>query len=124
MRYKAECVNENWLIYTRADELLVDEVVRFENFKSDLTRISPRLGLDHNIFDDMKTIHAKGDFRPEKKGEKKKPAAIIGPNERAHHRAPCAREIEAFGYDYPAFAGLLSATPPAAEPLVGAGMGE
>ena len=104
LRYKADCVNENWLIYTRADELLVDDVVHFESFEADLARISPRLGLDHNLFEDMKSIHAKGNFRPEdgaKKADKKKPAAVIGPNERAIIERLCAREIEAFRYDYP-----------------------
>ena len=107
LRYKAETVNENWLIYTRGDEIVVDDVVRFESFEADLARISPRLGLDHNIFDEMKSIRAKGDFRPgkdapapEKKAEKK-PTAAIGPNEAAIIERLCAREIEAFRYDMP-----------------------
>ena len=58
-------MNENWLIYTRGDEILVDDVVRFESFEADLARISPRLGLDHNLYEDMKSIRAKGDFRPD-----------------------------------------------------------
>lgn len=103
LRYKAECVNENWLIYTRGDEILVDDVVRFESFEADLARISPRLGLDHNVYEDMRSIRAKGDFRPGTAGKmpEKKPAALIGPNEAAIIERLCAGEIAAFQYDYP-----------------------
>ena len=107
IRYRAEYVNENWLIYTRGDEIVVDDVVRFERFDEDLARLSPRLGLDHNIYDDMKSIRAKGDFRPGASGGEpvaaapKKPAAAIGPNEAAIIARLCAREIAAFQYDSP-----------------------
>jgi hypothetical protein len=103
LRYKAGCVNENWLIYTRADELLVDDVVRFESFEADLARISPRLGLDHNLYEDMKSIRAKGDFRPDNAETKpeRNPAALIGPNEAAIIERLCAGEIAAFQYNHP-----------------------
>jgi len=99
LRYRAEFVNENWLIYTRGDEILVDDVVRYESFEADLGRISQRIGLDHNIYEDMRAIRAKGDFRPAN-GEKK-PAARIGPNEAAIIERLCFKEIEAFRYDAP-----------------------
>ena len=106
LRYRAEYLNENWLIYTRGDEILVDDVVRFESFEADLARISPRLGLDHNLYDDMKSIRAKGDFRPDTSGNgdgkpDRKPAARIGPNEAAIIGRLCRKEIEAFHYDVP-----------------------
>jgi hypothetical protein len=107
LRYRAEYVNENWLIYTRGDEILVDDVVRFESFESDLARISPRLGFDHNIYDDMKTIRAKGDFRPESSRSaagQGKAAARIGPQEAAIIERLCINEIRAFNYDTPRFA--------------------
>lgn len=100
LRYRAEFANENWLIYTRADEILVDDVVRYENLESDLARISPRLGLEHNIYDDMKFIRAKGDIRPVKGGDQAgtKAAVRIGPNESAIIEGLCAKEMEAFQY--------------------------
>ena len=106
LRYRAEYVNENWLIYTRGDEILVDDVVRFESFEADLARISPRLGLDHNLYDDMKSIRAKADSRPGAIDQAetlsdRRPAARIGPNEAAIIARLCAREIEAFQYDMP-----------------------
>jgi hypothetical protein len=103
LRYKAECVNENWLIYTQGDRLMVDDVVRFESFEADLARISARIGLDHNVYEDMKSIRAKSDFRPAKpEGEKKTPRALIGPTEATIISILCAKEIEAFAYPLPA----------------------
>jgi hypothetical protein len=101
LRYKAECVNENWLIYTQGDRLLVDDAVRFESFEADLARISARIGLDHNVYEDMKSIRAKSDFRPAKP-EKKAPRELIGPTEARVISMLCAKEIEVFQYPVPA----------------------
>jgi hypothetical protein len=94
LRYRAEYVNENWLIYTRGDALMVDDVVRYENLEEDLGRVSAHIGLDHNLHEDMRQIRAKGDFRPGKQGGRDRhvidasAARIIGDL--------CAKEIEAF----------------------------
>jgi hypothetical protein len=103
LRYRAEYVNENWLIYTQGDKLLVDDVVRFESFETDLARVSARIGLDHNIYEDMKAIRAKGDFRPDNQ-EKGAPApkAMLGAKEAAIVELLCAKEIAMFSYAPPA----------------------
>ena len=106
LRYKADCVNENWLIYTRGDEILVDDVVRFESLEADLARISPRLGLDHNLHEDMKSIRAKDGSRPAAAGTKDKQpdwqsGGVIGPNEAEIIERLCLKEIEAFQYGFP-----------------------
>ena len=94
MRYRADYVNENWLTYTAGDELLVDDVVRYEHRAEDLARISARLGLDHNLHEDMRAINAKGSFRPKSEPEE----ARLGPEEIAIIGGLCAKEIERFGY--------------------------
>ena len=93
LRYRADFVNENWLIYTAGDKLLVDDVVRFEHLEEDLARISERIGFDHNIYDDMKSIKAKSGYRP---SHEAKPE--IGPLEDEIIRSLCSKEIETFRY--------------------------
>ena len=97
LRYRAEYVNENWLIYTHGDQIVVDDTVRFEHFEGDLARISDRLGLDRNIYDDMKGIRAKSDFRPAASAASR-PAETIGPAQAEIIRTLCIKEIEAFDY--------------------------
>ena len=98
MRHRADFVNENWLIYTAADKVLVDDVVRFENLEVDLARISTRIGLDHNLYNDMKGIKAKAGFRPEKQvGEDS-----ISAEDAGLIRALCRKEVETFQYAWPA----------------------
>lgn len=94
MRYRADYVNENWLTYTAGDKLLVDDVVRYEHREQDLARVSERIGLDHNLHDDMARINAKGSFRPKTETSE----SLIGPEEEAIIRGLCAKEIELFGY--------------------------
>ena len=45
---------------------MVDFVVRYETLEEDLAEVSARIGLEHNLYEDMKDIRAKGDFRPER----------------------------------------------------------
>ncbi len=97
LRYRAEYVNENWLIYSQGDRIVVDDTVRFEQFEADLARISERIGLDHNIYDDMKGIRAKSDFRPAKDAAER-PAERLGPAQASIIGQLCIKEIEAFGY--------------------------
>ncbi len=98
IRYRADFVNENWLIYTAGDELLTDDVVRYEHLAEDLGRISASIGLPHNLHDDMKAINAKGSYRP-----KVAPCeSLIGPDEEAIIGLLCRKEIEACRYSRPA----------------------
>ena len=94
IRYRADFVNENWLIYTSGDRLMVDDVVRYETRERDLARISARVGLDHNLHDDMARINAKTSFRPRsEQGDD-----ILRPADQEIIAALCAKEIELFGY--------------------------
>ncbi|TPE53540.1 sulfotransferase family 2 domain-containing protein [Amaricoccus solimangrovi] len=95
IRYRADYVNENWLTYTSGDRLLVDDTVRYEHREEDLARISERIGLDHNLHEDMSRINAKGSFRP--KAERSE--SLLGPGEIALVRGLCAAEIARFGYE-------------------------
>jgi hypothetical protein len=95
MRYRADYVNENWLTYTAGDTLLVDDVVRYEHRAEDLERISARIGLDHNLHEDMKGINAKGSFRP----KSEKVETLLSPDDIGLIRGLCAKEIERFGYE-------------------------
>ena len=98
LRYRAEYVNENWLIYTHGDQIVVDDTVRFENFEGDLARISDRLGLDRNIYDDMKGDPRQVRFPPRRRAPRRAPAETIGPAQAEIIRTLCIKEIEAFDY--------------------------
>jgi hypothetical protein len=94
LRYFPEHINENWNIYTAGDEPLVDAVVRYERLEEDLAHVSERIGLPHNIYDDMKAIKAKSGIRP----DAVEVDELIGPEEEALIRGLCAKEIASFGY--------------------------
>ena len=64
MRYNPWFINENWAMYTQADEVLVDFFVRYEHLEADLAAVSARLGFERNVYDDMKAISAKKGIRP------------------------------------------------------------
>jgi len=97
MRHRAEFVNENWLIYTAGDEVLVDDVERYERLDIDLGRISARIGLNHNIYVDLKHNNAKAGFRPDKQGRQ----GEIAPDDAAIIGALCRKEIESCHYAWP-----------------------
>ncbi len=50
--------------YFENGKILVDQFVRYENFKNDLTKISEILKLPENIYDIFKNIKAKSNIRP------------------------------------------------------------
>mgnify|MGYP006872181584 CR=1 FL=1 len=50
--------------YFENGKVLVDQFVRYENFKNDLTKISEILKLPENIYDIFKNIKAKSNIRP------------------------------------------------------------
>ncbi len=76
------------------DALQVDLVVHFETLEADLAEVSRRIGLPFNIYDDMKSIRAKGDIRPRGAEEKQE----LNQNQRALIALLCEKEFEAFGY--------------------------
>lgn len=94
LRYFPEHINENWNIYTAADEIMVDAAVRYENLEDDLAEVSRRIGLPTNLYDDMRAIKAKAGIRPERVDARE----LIGPEEEALISGLCAKEIEAFDY--------------------------
>ena len=95
LRYRAGSINENWAFYTSRDELLVDFAVRYERLESDLGAVSERLGLDRNIYDVMKDVHAKGDTRPSGAGVD----SVLSEENRRLIATLCHKEMELFGYD-------------------------
>ena len=93
MRYNPWFINENWAMYTQNDEVLVDFFVRYEHLEADLAEVSRRIGLERNLYEDMRGISAKGGIRPPSQRSAGLTAAgrkMIG--------LLCAPEIERFGY--------------------------
>ena len=94
IRYQADHINYNWKYYTLNDNPIVDFAVRFESFEEDLAIVSDRIGLDHNIYDDMKSIRAKSGFRP----KSAKATSILKDRHKALIAVLCRREMELYGY--------------------------
>lgn len=77
----------------------MDLCIRYENMEEDFRKISERLGLDTQFFDDLRLVQMKVEHRP------KNPR----PSERFQEfpdgldivRMLCAPEIEAYGYKGP-----------------------
>jgi hypothetical protein len=95
IRYHAEAINDNWPIYTQNDVPLVDFLVRYEAFEEDLAVVSQRIGLDHNLHDDMKSLRAKGDLRPRDATHD----TLLDDRHRTLVSILCEREIRLVGYD-------------------------
>jgi hypothetical protein len=95
MRYHPDFVTENWKMCTRSDALIVDDVARYESLESDLDRISRSIGLDRNIYDDLKHIRTKSIYRPKNPETRYR----MTEEERSIVRLMCRREFETFGYD-------------------------
>lgn len=94
LRYHAQMINENWLIYTEGDALLVDDVVKFETLEADLGRVSARIGLKRNVHEDMKSVETKTQTRAETDA----PQSVIDERARQTIYNLCIREFEMFGY--------------------------
>lgn len=92
LRYRPERLNENWRLLTDCDEVIVDFVVRFERLREDLAEVSRRIGLPHNIHDDMSTLKAKAGVRP----RRARPAEMLTGKHRTVIDLLCEKEIEAF----------------------------
>ena len=92
LRYNPWFINENWEMYTRADRVLVDFIVRYERLEADLAEVSARLGLPRNLYEDMRAISAKKGIRPQTAD----PARLTEAG-RQMVSLLCAPEIEMFG---------------------------
>ena len=58
----------NWKIITDEDgKLMLDQVLKYENLKNDLAKLSEKINLDFNIYDIFKDISAKTNRRPKDK---------------------------------------------------------
>lgn len=95
LRYRAGLINENWTLYSEQDRVIVDFVVRYEHLEEDLAVISDRIGLDHNIFDEMKSIRTKEGHRPRNDST----APVLTEDQKETIRRLCAREMALLGYE-------------------------
>jgi hypothetical protein len=94
IRYRAGLINENWLMYTERDEVVLDYLVKYEDLEAGLAVVSEKIGIDHNIYDDLSRIHAKGSHRP----KEKKAADVISDRHRMLISTLCEKEIDLFDY--------------------------
>jgi hypothetical protein len=107
LRYMPELINENWPMYTEKDEVVLDRMVRYERLEEDLGEVSRRIGLPGNIYDDLRTIRAKSDYRP----RQVRPSDLFDDRQKELVAILCREEIAAFGYRYedPALAPVVAA---------------
>jgi hypothetical protein len=94
LRYHPELINENWRMYTEKDEVVVDFVIRYEHLQVDLAEVSARIGLAHNLFEDLKDIRVKAGYRPDRSA----PSEIFDERQKLLVSILCRKEMEAFGY--------------------------
>lgn len=97
LRYHPEQINENWPMYTEKDEIVLDRLVRYESLEADLAEVSRRIGLPRSLYDDMKDIRAKGDYRPKAAS---RPRDLFDEGQKRLISLLCSKEIQAFGYRY------------------------
>jgi hypothetical protein len=99
--YSADQINEyivglpdadltNWHLYTDDDQIIVDDVIRYESLTSDLGRALAKVG----ITDPIALPHAKGNWRIDRRHY----SQVLGSQARARIEAAAARELEMFGY--------------------------
>jgi hypothetical protein len=94
LRYHPEQINENWPMYTEKDQVILDQVARYENLEEDLGEVSRTIGLPQNLYEDMRRISAKSGYRP--KGVQ--PRDLIDGVQRRLIAMLCREEIRTFGY--------------------------
>lgn len=95
IRYHAEFVNQNWRLYTERDQVMVDFVAHYERLEEDLAVVSERIGLDHNLHEDMRTIRAKGEHRPHDRDARQ----ILEPRHKQLISLLCVKEMQLLGYE-------------------------
>jgi hypothetical protein len=74
--------------------VLVDDFIRYERLEHDLSRISARIGLEHNLAEDLRSVRAKAGFR--QKGFDR--SSVLAPEDRRLIGELCRLEIDLFGY--------------------------
>lgn len=84
----------NWNHYTIHDHIAVDHVIMFEQLASGLELLKERLALPAAV--KLPKRHAKGQFRPDRQHY----SAVMRTQDRDLVARVCAREIEAFGYEF------------------------
>jgi hypothetical protein len=82
----------NWHIYTIENTVAVDFVVRYERLREDLEAVARRIGLPGSL----ELPRAKGGHREERAHY----SQILDDASRRRLETVCAREIEAFGYQW------------------------
>ncbi len=82
----------NWHIYTDKDEIIVDEVIRYESLKTDLSRLLQRLNVD----DPVDLPRAKGNWRTNRSHY----SLVLGEDVRERIEAVAGKEVETFGYTW------------------------
>ena len=55
---------DEYLRYTKNDEILVDKFIKFENFEEDLALLNKKLNFSEDIYKVFKSIRAKSNIRP------------------------------------------------------------
>lgn len=94
IRYHPQFMTENWHMFTVRDEVIVDKVVKYEDLSAELGEVSARIGLGHNIHDDMKALRSKAGIRPANTGYDR----VLGDQDKALVSQLCAKEMAMFGY--------------------------
>lgn len=92
LRYRVNMINENWGMYTVQDRPILDFFVRYEAMEEGLAEVSRRIGLDHNLFDDLRSVRVKTSQRSRQGDEPMTDA------HRALIAQLCRPEMEMFGY--------------------------
>lgn len=82
----------NWHLYTDADEIIVTDVLRYENLAPDLGRVLAKTGLTETV--DLPK--AKGSWRLDHRHY----SEVIDAGTRKRIEEVAAKEIKAFGYDW------------------------
>ena len=101
LRYNPWFINENWAMYTRADEVLVDFFVRYEHLEADLAEVSARASASSATSTrTCSAISAKRGLRP----KAARPSARLTAAGRQMVGLLCAPEIAMFGYTAEGFA--------------------
>ena len=94
VQYRPNFINENWPLYTERGQVTLDHLVKYEDFEAGLGVVSEKIGLGHNIYEDLRQVRAKGSHRP--KGEK--PDDVVSDRHRQLISLLCEKEIELFDY--------------------------
>lgn len=92
-------ISENWRAYTENGDIIVDEVIKFEDLQSGLSKLSERLSLPEDIGKLMKDIRAKSAVRPSGKDERETISWTREMIELVQREVP--EEISLFAYQPP-----------------------